>query len=100
MWVDVNNKPVQGALFIIFRSDIMGATVEYNDDVERGHTHPLLLTKIETERVSLPDGGILEKIAVVVPVKKVAKPRPVDKKGSLWGIKRKLISPRAKPSEK
>ena len=48
----------------------------------------------------LPDGDILEKISVVVPVKRVAKPGPVDKKRTIRGSKRKLISPRAKPSEK
>ena len=46
----------------------MGVTVEYDDDVERRRTHPLLLPIIETYRVSLPDGDILEKISVVVPV--------------------------------
>ena len=50
--------------------------------------------------VSLPYGGILDKIAVVEPVKKVARPGPVDKKRTIRGSKRKLISPRAKPSEK
>ena len=74
--------------------------VEYDDDVERRRTHPLLLTKIETKRVSLPDGNILEKIAVVVPVKKVTKTGSVDKKRTLRGSKRKSISPRFKPLEK
>ena len=74
--------------------------VEYDDDVERRRTHPLLLTKFETERLSLPNCDILEKIAVVVPVKKLNKPGPVDKKGTIQGSKRKSISPRAKPPEK
>ena len=78
----------------------MGVPIEYDDDVERRRTHPLLLPIIETERASLSDGDILEKIAVVVPVKKVAKPGPVDKKRSIQGSKCKSISPRAKPSEK
>ena len=47
---------------------MMGVPVEYDDDVERRRTHPLLLPLIEKERVYLPDGDILEKIAVVVPV--------------------------------
>ena len=100
MWEDVNTKPVQGALFRIFLSEMMGVPVEYDDDVERRRTHPLLLPIIETERVSLPDGNILEKIAVLVPVKKVAKPGPVDRKRSIQGSKHKSISPRAKPSGK
>ena len=74
--------------------------VQYDDDMECRRNHPLILPIIETERVSLPDGDILEKIAVLVPVKKVAKPGPVDKKRSIQGGKRKSISPRAKPLEK
>ena len=68
MWVDLNTKPVQGAIFRIFRSDIMGVSVEYDDDVERRRTHPLLLPIIETNRVSVIDNNTLEKISVVVPV--------------------------------
>ena len=68
--------------------------------MERRRTHPLLLSIIETERVSLPDGDILEKIAVVVPVKNLAKPGPVDKNRSIQGNKRKSISLRSNPSEK
>ena len=49
MWADVNTKPVQGAIFRIFQSDNMGVPVEYDDDVERRRTHPLLLPKIESE---------------------------------------------------
>ena len=78
----------------------MGVPVECDDYLERRSTQPLILPKIETERVSLPDGDILEKISGVVPVKKVAKPGTVDKKGTLRGSKRKSISPRAKPLEK
>ena len=77
MWADVNTNPVQGALFRILRSDMMGMPVEYGDDVERRRTHPLLLTLIDTEIVSLPDGDILEKIVVVVPVNKVSKLGPI-----------------------
>ena len=100
MWADDNTKPVHGALFRIFQSDIMGMLIEYNYDVERRRTHLLLLPIIETERVSLPDGDILKKIAVVVPVEKVSKPGPVDKKRSIQDRKRKSISPKAKTSEK
>ena len=74
--------------------------VEYDDDVDCRRTHPLLLPLIDTEIVSLPDGDILEKIAVVVPVKKVAKPGSNDRKRSIQGSKHNSISPRAKPSEK
>ena len=74
--------------------------VEYDYEVDRRRTHPLLLPLIETERVSLPEGDILEKISVVAPVKKVAKPGSNDRKRSIQGSKYKSISPRAKPSEK
>ena len=63
-------------------------------------THPLLLPIIRTERVSLLDGDILERIAVVVPVKKVAIPGSDDRKISIKGSNHKSISPRAKPLEK
>ena len=49
---------------------MMGVPVEYDYDVDHRHTHILILTKIETEIVSLPDGDILEKLAVLVPVKR------------------------------
>ena len=61
---------------------------------------PTTNAQIETERVSEPNGDILEKIAVVVPVKKVAKPGPTDKKGTVRGNNSKSISPRANMSEK
>ena len=76
---------------------MMGVPVEYNDNVEPRRTHPLLLPIIETERVSLPDGDILEKIDVVVPVKKVAKPGAHERKRSIQGSKHKSISTKAKP---
>ena len=79
---------------------MMGVPVEYNDDVECRRTHQLILPKIETERLSLPDGDILEKIAVVVPVKKLAKTRFVDKEGTVRCSKRKSFSPLAKLLEK
>ena len=74
--------------------------VEYNDDMERRCTHPLQLPKIESERVSLPDSDFWEKISVVVPVKKVARTGPVDKKRTIRSNKHKSISSRIKPSEK
>ena len=87
MWVNVNNKPVQGVIFRIFWSEIIGVPVEYDDDVERRRTHPLLLPLIETETIYFPDGDILDNISVVVPVKKVAKPGSDDRKKSIQGSK-------------
>ena len=48
MWVDFNTKPVQGAIFRIFRSEMMDVPVEYDDDVDRRRTHPLILPIIKT----------------------------------------------------
>ena len=59
---------------------MMSVTVEYDDDVEHRRIHPLLNPLIYTERVYLPDGDIFEKISVVVPVKKLAKPGSDDRK--------------------
>ena len=53
MWADVNTKPVQGLLFRKFRHEMMGVPVEYDDDVERRNTHPMLLPKIENERLTI-----------------------------------------------
>ena len=58
MWEDVNTKPVQGAIFRIFRSEMMGVPVENDDDVERRRTHPLLILKTDTDRVLLTDDKI------------------------------------------
>ena len=68
--------------------------------MERRRIDPLLLPLIEIERVSFPDGDILEKIAVVIPVNKVAKPGSDVRKRSIQGSKHKLISHRANPLEK
>ena len=100
MWPDVNTNPVQGAIFRVFQSEMVGVRFEYDDDVERRRTHPLLLPIIETESVSLPDGDILEKIDVMVPVKKVAKPGAHERKRSIQVSKHKSISTRVNPSEK
>ena len=48
MWAYVNKKPVKGGLFRIFRSEMMGVPIEYDDDMDRRRTQPLLLTIIET----------------------------------------------------
>ena len=70
MWADVNTKPTQGKSFRFMRGHAMGISEDYNDDVERRHTHPLLLPKIESERFSAIDGEALEKAAIVTPRKR------------------------------
>ena len=49
------------------RGYVMGISEDYDNDVERRRTHPLLLPKIESERMSAIDGEVLEKAAIVTP---------------------------------
>ena len=49
MWADVNTKPVQGELHRIFRHQMMGVPIEYDDDVERRRTHPSSCPKLKTK---------------------------------------------------
>jgi hypothetical protein len=47
MWADVLTKPKQGAPFCLDRSHLMNILINYDDNVERSKTHPLLLPKDE-----------------------------------------------------
>ena len=51
-------------------AEVMGISVDYDDDDERRRTHPLLLPKIESVRISVTDGEILEKFKIVTPLLK------------------------------
>ena len=64
MIADIHTKPVQGSDFWYLRSEIMGVSAEYDDDVERRQTHPLLLPKLEQVRISRSDSETLEYINV------------------------------------
>ena len=103
MWADVNTKPVQGRKFRVMRAEVMGISVEYDDDKERRGTHPLLLPKIEPDRISGTDFEILKKVAVATPSKshKTKKRAPVVNKlvtrMKPIGSTDKSISRRAKP---
>ena len=66
MWGDVNTKPTQGKRFRVTRAEVMGVSVDYDDNNERRCTHPLLIPKADSERISVADGEVLEKVAVVV----------------------------------
>ena len=48
MWSDILNKPKQGKAFRVFRSHVMNCSEDYDDDVERIKTHPLLLPAEDT----------------------------------------------------
>ena len=70
----------------------MGVSVDYDDNIERRCTHPLLMPKIESERIAVADGEILEKVTIVVPAKVPAK---IPKKGKTAGVSKKSIPPQA-----
>ena len=58
----------------------MGVSVNYDDKNELRCTHPLLMPKIESKRISATDGEVLEKAAIVVTTWALAK---IPKKGKL-----------------
>ena len=84
MWGDVNTKPTQGKRFRVMQAEVMGVSVDYDDDDERRRTYPLLMPKVESERISVTDGEVLEKAAIVVPTWALAK---IPKKGRLKDAK-------------
>ena len=92
MYANVNTKPMQGERFRFMRGHVMGIPEDYNDDIERSRTHPLLLPKIESEKLLATDGEVLEKSAIVVPAKRPKK--EIKKRTNV------LFPPRAMPSEK
>ena len=49
MWVDMNTKPKQGTPFKVDRSLLMNVQIDYDDEVERANTDPLLLPTPNTE---------------------------------------------------
>ena len=75
------------------RAEVMGISVDYDDDDERRRTHPLLLPKIESERISVTDGEILEKVKIVTPVRMTTK-RP--KKAKTGCVKKRSVPPNVK----
>ena len=97
MWADVNTKPTQAKRFRAMRGEVMGISKDYDYDVERRRTHPLLMPKVESERISATYGEVLEKVAIVAPAKLPAKK---SKKGILRGVGVKSILPRVKPTVK
>ena len=70
MWADVNRNPVQGLLFRKFQYEMMGIPVEYNKNIEQRNTYPMLLPKVVTERLTIPENDLFGEIAVLAPAKK------------------------------
>ena len=60
---------------------MMRVPIEYDDDVERRRTHPLLLPKVEAEGVSQADSDLLEKVQVVAPIKNMPSYKSILEKG-------------------
>ena len=52
---------------------MMGVPIDYDDDVERRRTHPMLLPKVETERMTISDEEMLKEIEVLAPTPKKKK---------------------------
>ena len=96
MWADVNNKPVQGQLFRTFRHHMMGIPIDYDDDVERRRTHPMLLPKVETERMTVSDEEMLKAIELLAPTPTKKNLSPQVPKGILRGKDSKSTSLRSK----
>ena len=96
MWADVNTKLVQGQLFWTFRHHMMGVPVDYYDDVERRRTHPMLLPKVETERMTISDEEMLKATEVLAPTPKKMKLLSQVPKGILRGKDSKSTLSRSK----
>ena len=84
MWGDVNTKPTQGKRFRVMQAEVMGVSVDYDNDSERRSTHHLLMPKIESEQISVTNGEVLVKAAIVVPTWALVK---IPKKGNLKDAK-------------
>jgi hypothetical protein len=72
MWSDILNKPKQGKVFREFRGHLMNVAEDYDDDVERRNTHPLLLPA--EEKISSNVSETLKQIIRPVQDSKTVKP--------------------------
>ena len=75
---------------------MMGVPVDYDDDVERRRTHPMLLPKVETERMTISDEEMLKEIEVLAPTPKKKKLSSQVTKGILKGKDSELTSVQSK----
>ena len=78
MWADINTKPLQGQMFRLFRSKVMGICVDYDDDIEQKQTHHLLLPKKSPE--GLVNDKDIEILKQATGLKVDVKKRKVSKK--------------------
>ena len=95
MWADMNTKSVKGLLFRKFCHKMIGVPVEYDNDTEQKNMCPMLLPKVETERLTIPEKELLEEITVLAPAKQKTTTEKIPKRGVPQGGDTKLISPRS-----
>ena len=73
-----------------------GVPIDYDDDVERRRTHPMLLPKVETERMTIVEKEMLKEIEVLAPTPKKKKSSSQVTKGILRGKNSESTSSRSK----
>jgi hypothetical protein len=73
MWVDMNTKPKQGTPFRKDRSTTMNVPEDYDGDIEKANTHPLLLPKPA------------EKQPYIQTCPTIDRPKPVNRRRSVLG---------------
>ena len=73
---------------------MMGVPVEYDDDVKRRNTHPMLLPKTKNERLAIPEPELFKEIIMLIPTKWRPTTKKVPQQGMSRGSDSKLISPR------
>ena len=95
MWADVNTKPVQGLLFRKCCHEMIGVTVRYDADTKQRNTYLILLPKVKTERLFIPEKELLKEITVLAPVRQIATTKKVTNRGVTRGSDSKSISPRS-----
>ena len=78
MWADATTKPLQGQMFCLLRSKVVGIRVDYDDNTEQKRTHHLLLPKKSPE--GLVDDKDVEILKQATGLKVDAKKRKVSKK--------------------
>ena len=96
-WVDVKTKPMQGTRFKVICSEVMVVSAEYDGDTMRRRTHPLLIPKLKSKQIWVPDGEILEKVAIIVLPRL---PTKTTNKATMRGDKNRSILQRVRPMVK
>ena len=62
----MNTDPRQGVKFRMMRAQVMGIEVEYDTNMERQRTPPLLMSKVEPMSLSWGDTEVLKKVEIIV----------------------------------